>query len=66
MDKYRPKTAKILKPNNIFFSNVPKNNFQKTFFIQEKETGDKYFQTTRVGSCRKVVVKKWYSLCFNF
>ena len=66
MDKYRPKTAKIYKPNNTYFSNEPKNDFQKTFFIQEKETGDKYFRTTRVGSCRKIVVKNGIPFALTF
>ena len=33
------------------------NGFTKTFFIQEKDKGDDYFTSTRVGSCRKVVIK---------
>ena len=66
MEKFRPKTAGLSKPNNAYFSNTPKNGFQRTFFIQEKETGDKYFRSTRVGSCRKVVVKNGLPFALTF
>jgi hypothetical protein len=66
MEKYRPKTASIHKPNNTYFSNTPKAGFQRTFFIQEKETGDKYFRSTRVGSCRKIVVKNGLPFALTF
>ena len=60
MDKYRPRSATVNLKNNSFFSNTQKNlnnNFHKTFFTLEKDKGDKYFRSTRVGSCRRVVVK---------
>ena len=66
MDKFRPKTVAINKPNNTYFSKVPKESFGKTFFIQEKETGDKYFRSTRVGSCRKIVVKNGLPFALTF
>ena len=66
MEKFRPKTAGINKPYNKYFSNTPKNGFQKTFFIQEKDKGDQYFRSTRVGSCRKVVVKNGLPFALTF
>ena len=61
---FRPKSTPSLGPinNNLYKSNP---NCNKTFFIQEKEKGEPYFRSTRVGSCRRVVVKKWISLRFN-
>ena len=29
----------------------------RTYFTSERETGDKFFRKTRVGSCRKIVIK---------
>ena len=67
MDKYRPKSAMVNKPSDTYFSKNSNNNpFTKTFFIQEKETGDKYFRSTRVGSCRKVVVKNGLPFALTF
>ena len=62
MNKLRPRTGYLPKcrpsigqiKNNFYRTNP---NLNKTFFIQEKETGDPYFRTTRVGSCRKIIVK---------
>ena len=39
-----------------------KNSFGKTFFLQEKDKGDSYFMNTRVGSCRKVLIKNGIKL----
>ena len=66
MENFRPKTAGINKPHTKYFSNTPKNGFQKTFFIQEKDKGDEYFRSTRVGSCRKVVVKNGLPFALTF
>ena len=66
MENFRPKTASINKPNNTYFSNTPKIGFQKTFFNQEKDKGDEYFRTTRVGSCRKIVVKNGIPFALTF
>ena len=68
MEKYRPKSAMLIKGNNnTYFSSKPSNSaFSKTFFIQEKETGDKYFRSTRVGSCRKIVVKNGIPFALTF
>jgi len=66
MENYRPKTASINKPNNTYFSNTPKIGFQKTFFNLEKDKGDEYFRTTRVGSCRKIVVKNGIPFALTF
>ena len=66
MDKYRPKSAMENKPANSYFSSKPNNPFTKTFFIQEKDTGDKYFRSTRVGSCRKIVVKNGLPFALTF
>ena len=53
---YRPKCrSSIGQIKNNFYRTNP--NLNKTFFIQEKETGEPYFRTTRVGSCRKIIVK---------
>ena len=58
MDQYRPRSATINCDHRPFSTNNKWGQaFNKTFFIQEKETGDKFFRKTRVGSCRKVVVK---------
>ena len=62
MNKSRPRTGYHSKnrPNigpinyNLYRTNP---NYSKTFFIQEKDKGDPYFRSTRVGSCRKIVVK---------
>ena len=43
-----------------------KNNFHKTCFFQEKDKGDEYFRNTKVGSCRKVLVKNGLSLAISF
>ena len=53
---YRPKSRPLIGPinNNLYRSNP---NMSKTFFIQEKDKGEPYFRTTRVGSCRRIVVK---------
>ena len=69
MDKYRPKSAAVNHTNNGFFSNTQKdfqNSFGRTFFIQEKDKGDKYFRSTRVGSCRRVVVKNGIPFALTF
>ena len=62
MNKLRPRTGyrpkcrpSIGQIKNNFYRTNP--NLNKTFFIQEKETVDPYFRTTRVGSCRKIIVK---------
>ena len=53
--------SKSVCPRDTFFSTKNNTNYQnsftKTFFVQEKEKGDEYFRSTRVGSCRKVVIK---------
>ena len=53
---YHPKRRPNIGPinNNLYRTNP---NYSKTFFIQEKDKGDPYFRSTRVGSCRKIVVK---------
>ena len=69
MDKYRPKSAAINLCNKGYFSNTQndfQNSFGKTFFIQEKDKGDKYFRSTRVGSCRRVVVKNGIPFALTF
>ena len=59
--KNRPNITKI---NNNF--NSTNTNFQRTFFIQEKEKGDPYFRSTRVGSCRRVVVRNGIPFALTF
>ena len=68
MENSRPKSALNLRANNnTYFGSNPRNNaLSKTFFIQEKETGDKYFHSTRVGSCRKIVVKNGLPFALTF
>ena len=67
MEKYRPKSAAINQENINYFPNRQNYNaFSKTFFIQEKETGDKYFRSTRVGSCRKIVVRNGIPIALTF
>ena len=75
MSQYRPLSASsnnfykrpYLDKNKTKYNN--QNNFGRTgtsFFIQEKETGDPFFKKTRVGSCRKVVVKNGIPLALTF
>ena len=72
MNQSRPRTGYNTKkrpnigPNHEFF-NQNERNFRKTFFISEKEKGHPCFRKTRVGSCRKVVVKNGipFALTFN-
>lgn len=69
MEKYRPRSAAMNHVNNPFFSKTQngfQNGFNKTFFIQEKDKGDKYFRSTRVGSCRRVVVKNGLPFALTF
>ena len=42
------------------------NGFSKTIFIQEKEKGDDFFRSTRVGSCRKVILKNSIPLAIAY
>ena len=74
-NRYRPLSASSTnfykRPSLTKTNNLKKsyNNFGKktsTFFIQEKETGDPYFRKTRVGSCRKVVVKNGIPFALTF
>ena len=44
----------------------PKNRFLKTCFALEKNKGDNYFLNTKVGSCRKIVVKNNLPLAMTF
>ena len=44
----------------------PKNIFAKTFFLQEKDKGDFYFRNTKVGSCRKIIVKNGLPLAMTY
>ena len=46
--------------------NTVKNSFMKTFFLQEKDKGDNYFLNTKVGSCRKILVKNGLPLAITF
>ena len=71
MYRERPRTGyntknrpNITKNNNNF--NSTNTNFQRTFFIQEKEKGDPYFRSTRVGSCRRVVVRNGIPFALTF
>ena len=68
MEKSRPKSAMNIKSNNnSYLASNPRNkDLSRTFFIQEKETGDKYFRSTRVGSCRKIVVKNGLPFALTF
>ena len=68
MENSRPRSALNLKANNntYFGANQRNKALSKTFFIQEKETGDKYFRSTRVGSCRKIVVKNGLPFALTF
>ena len=68
MEKSRPKSAMNIKSNNnSYLASNPRNkDLSRTFFIQEKETGDKYFRSTRVSSCRKIVVKNGLPFALTF
>ena len=71
MFQSRPRTGFSTKnrpsigPNNNNF-NSTNPNFHRTFFIQEKEKGDPYFRKTRVGSCRRVVVRNGIPFALTF
>ena len=54
------RTSNLKKPQNYF------GRTGSTFFIQEKETGDPFFRKTRVGSCRKVVVRNGIPFALPF
>ena len=43
-----------------------KSNYIKPIFLQEKEKGDYFFRNTKVGSCRKILVKNGSSLALTF
>ena len=62
--------SKSVCPKDSFFSHVNNENYQKgftkTFFVQEKEKGDEFFRATRVGSCRKVILKNSIPLAVTF
>ena len=69
MNKSRPRTGFKSKNrpyigNNNF--NSSQTQFHSTFFTQEKEKGDPYFRSTRVGSCRRVVVKNGIPFALTF
>ena len=70
MEKNRPKSAMFTKVNinnNKYFPWKQNNTtMNRTFFTQEKEKGDKYFRSTRVGSCRKIVVRNGIPLALPF
>ena len=71
MYKVRPKTGLDSKnrpnisPNNNNF-NQNNTNFHKTFFIEEKEKGDQYFINTKVGSCRKIIIRNGITFALAF
>ncbi len=62
--------SKSVCPRDRFYKTFNNDDYQnsltKTFFIQEKDKGDKYFRSTRVGSCRKIVVKNEFPLALTF
>ena len=69
MEKCRPRSASVIHEYNSFYSNKKHNKqkgFNKTFFLFEKEKGDKYFRSTRVGSCRRIVVKNGLPFALSF
>jgi hypothetical protein len=71
MKENRPKTSCLStkkRPSiDIFNNNFDTHtNYRKTFFNQEKDKGDPFFRTTRVGSCRKVVVKNGIPFALTF
>ena len=63
---FSSKNRPYIGPNNNNNFNSPQTNFHKTFFIQEKEKGEPYFRSTRVGSCRRVVVKNGIPFALTF
>ena len=62
---YNTKNRPTIGPNNNNF-NSTNTNFRRTFFIQEKEKGEPYFKSTRVGSCRRVVVRNGIPFALTF
>ena len=71
MNQSRPRTGYNTKnrpfiSKNINYFNSSHTNFHRTFFIQEKEKGDPYFRSTRVGSCRRVVVRNGIPFALTF
>ena len=62
--------SKSVCPRETFFAPKDKtdyqNGFTKTFFIQEKDKGDEYFRTTRVGSCRKVIIRNGLPIALSY
>jgi len=69
MEKYRPRSAMVGRIDKSNFPDAIKNEqngFKKTFFIQEKDKGDKYFRSTRVGSCRRIIVRNGLTFALTF
>ena len=68
--KSRPKSAAIPGQNKRPFlpsaRGTNTQNFGRTFFAQEQDQGDEFFRDTRVGSCRKVVVKNNIPFAYSF
>ena len=62
---FRPKDRTYICPNNNNF-NQNNTNFHKTFFIEEKEKGDPYFKSTKVGSCRRLVIRNGIPFALTF
>ena len=62
---FGPKDRTYICPNNNKF-NQNNTNFHKTFFIEEKEKGDPYFKSTKVGSCRRVVIRNGIPFALTF
>ena len=68
MIKCRPRSATVNHAFNSFYSHTQKNQngFGKTFFKLEKEKGDEYFRSTRVGSCRRIIVRNGLPFALTF
>ena len=61
----RLENSKTQYPSLNTRNNV-KNNFFKAFFLPEKDKGDEYFINTKVGSCKKILVKNGLPLAITF
>ena len=57
-------SKQFLPPLN--YNHTVKNSFRRTLFFQEKNKGDSYFLNTKVGSCRKILVKNGITLAMAY
>lgn len=68
---FEPKTLSGFNRKRYFSQNPTKKKpeidpFRSTYFVSEKDKGDEYFRTTRVNSCRKIVIRNGVPFALTF